>query len=165
MADKFDPGRGILLVNRAARQKGANGLALPLSRWMGIHNHHISNADVSSGSISLDNEVVHVEKAVQRGVLDTLWVPVFRDNNHFSLYKVDFRHRELFYGDSLHLNKPISEHCMLLAMYAERMLPGPPLRLSSHRLPVPLQQDGLSCGDIVLSTIATEVIGSPNGVT
>ena len=106
---------GILLINRVARQNGVSSLALPLSRWMGIHEPFVLNSN--NFLHVMDEEVAHIEWAVQSGILATLWIPVFHEGHHFSVFRIDLCEHMLFYGDSIAWQEPIREHCASISIY------------------------------------------------
>jgi Ulp1 family protease len=91
--------------------------------------------------------------------VDTLYLPVHVNGNHWTLLRLDLVSCQYAYGDSLSASPCVpSEVLDILVWLLNSIRPGENksvFTLSPQILEIPRQMDGFSCGIIVLSTIAS----------
>ena len=91
--------------------------------------------------------------------LDTVYVPLHINGNHWTLLQIDLNTWQYAYGNSLHLSaEALPEVIGLLNWWLNSLAPGSSLTPSIHRLIIPHQEDNSSCSVIVLSTLACKLI-------
>lgn len=99
-----------------------------------------------------------LDELIQGGHLDTLYIPVHVNGNHWTLMRIDLEERQYAYGDSLSPSaSPPREVLKTIFWWLDAILPSQqqlPFTISQRRLIIPQQADGFSCGIIILSTAA-----------
>jgi hypothetical protein len=103
-----------------------------------------------------------LDRSIMAGEVDTLYVPLHTLNSHWTLMKVDLANRQFSYHDSLHAHaQPPQEDLLLVTWWIQGLLPQDTLRFESCPwiTPLPQQHDTFSCGVIVLSSLASLILG------
>jgi Ulp1 family protease len=99
-----------------------------------------------------------LDQLIADGSVDTLYLPVHVNGNHWTLLRLDLVSRQYAYGDSLNASAVVPKNVLdILVWWLDAIQPGQSksaFKLSPQSLQIPRQNDGFSCGIIVLSTIA-----------
>ena len=94
--------------------------------------------------------------------VDTLYLPVHVNRNHWTLLRLDLISRQYAYGDSLCTSASVPHGVLdIIVWWLDSVQPGnneSAFTLSSQPLNIPRQTDGFSCGIIVLSKIAAALL-------
>lgn len=98
------------------------------------------------------------EMQIMEGNVDIIFIPTNRSNLHWLLVEIDVRNRTIFTRDSLssHTLLPIDMRNLLIDWLAI-LFPGELWAVESHMLP--RQQDGHSCGLVVITEMAHIALG------
>ncbi|KAJ6585790.1 hypothetical protein B0H19DRAFT_926943 [Mycena capillaripes] len=114
----------------------------------------LSNAHAAGGSYS-PPKLSPIDKAIQAGKVDTVYFPLHVAGNHWTLLKINLLSKTIVFADSLGGSAP-ADQIALVQWWLKSLLPDSPLfSLVPPDFPYPRQQDGHSCGVIVLSVLAT----------
>jgi hypothetical protein len=121
-----------------------------------LNNHRFARPE--SPYVSPRNRLI--DEKIQLHQLDTLWIPYFREPNHWTVIKVDLVLGQIMYQDSL---DPSSSHLpssalLALQWWLETLLPNITFSAAKADFMVPHQHDSHSCGIIVLSVISTNLL-------
>ncbi|KAJ7745879.1 hypothetical protein DFH07DRAFT_924502 [Mycena maculata] len=100
-----------------------------------------------------------IERAIKAGLVDTIYFPLHVSGNHWTLLKIDLIANTLAFADSLG-GSPPNDELALIRWWLAALLPDSRyFSLVPPDFPSPRQQDGHSCGIIVLSILATILLG------
>lgn len=101
-----------------------------------------------------------LDNRIRSRQLDTFWMQLHINRNHWTLMKVDLVSRTLMYADPL---SPSAQAPMgdvrIIRWWLETLLPGTPFCEVWPDFAVPTQHDSNSCGVIVLSILAAILLG------
>lgn len=102
-----------------------------------------------------------IEQRIATGSISFIFIPINIENRHWTLVKVDCATSTLAYGDSLdeRATIPPAIRTLLLHWLTDLL---PQARFTDAPLIVPQQQDGHSCGVIVMTEIAHHCLGLPS---
>ena len=104
-----------------------------------------------------------LDQLIIDGSVDTLYLPLHVNGNHWTLLLLDLVNRQYAYGDSLNHSATVSPNVLDILVWWLDVIQldrsKSKFTLSPQSLPIPRQNDGFSCGIIVLSTIASELLG------
>ncbi|KIO26201.1 hypothetical protein M407DRAFT_24532 [Tulasnella calospora MUT 4182] len=100
------------------------------------------------------------EQRIAAGSIQSIFIPINIRNIHWTLVKVDCPRSLLAYGDSLNRRAtiPPETRALLLRWLADLL---PQATFTETSLAVPQQEDGNSCGVIVMTEIAHHCLGLP----
>ncbi|KAJ7652490.1 hypothetical protein DFH06DRAFT_1331114 [Mycena polygramma] len=123
-----------------------------------LFSQSLANAHAAGGSYR-PRRFSPIDKAIQAGKVDTIYFPLHVTNNHWTLLKIDLVSNTIAFADSLGGSVP-SDKLALVRWWLKSLLPDSPhFSLVPPDFPCPRQRDGHSCGIIVLSMLATILLG------
>ncbi|KAJ7355749.1 hypothetical protein DFH08DRAFT_772956 [Mycena albidolilacea] len=96
-----------------------------------------------------------IEKAIYRGLVDTVWFPLHVSGNHWTLLNIDLVSKTIAYADSLYGLPPMEEIALVQWWLKSLLSISEDFSVIEPDFECPRQQDGHSCGIIVLSTLAS----------
>lgn len=100
----------------------------------------------------------NLDRLIQEGRLDTLYIPVHVNGNHWTLLVMDLERREYAYADSMNTSAVVPHDVLKsLTWWLDGVQTGqnlPRFTISALNIKMPRQLDSFSCGIAVLSTIA-----------
>ena len=106
--------------------------------------------------------LARLESHVQSGSVRQVLIPAFINNNHFTLFSIDFIRHTYAYADSLDADaRPPQEHRAALKNWAEHVADCEFRTNEFGSFRIPAQNDSFSCGVVVLSSIAAVMLGIP----
>ena len=101
-----------------------------------------------------------LDNRIRSRQLDTFWMQLHVNRNHWTLMKVDLVSRTLMYADPLSPSAQAPKgDVRIIRWWLETLLPGTPFREVWPDFAVPTQHDSNSCGVIVLSILAAILLG------
>ncbi|KAF8154377.1 hypothetical protein K438DRAFT_1508336, partial [Mycena galopus ATCC 62051] len=96
-----------------------------------------------------------IDKAIRAGNVDMVYFPLHVSGNHWTLLNIDLTTKTIAFADSLGSSLPLRE-LALVQWWLQSLLPdSSPFTLVPPTFLCPRQQDGHSCGVIVLSILAS----------
>ncbi|KAF8173724.1 hypothetical protein K438DRAFT_1920853 [Mycena galopus ATCC 62051] len=99
-----------------------------------------------------------IERGIRAGTVDVVWFPLHIQGNHWMLLRIDLIARTIAYADSLY-NLPSMEEVQLVQWWLKSILStSEEFVIVEADFASPRQQDGHSCGIIVLSTMASVLL-------
>ncbi|KAJ7176926.1 hypothetical protein C8R46DRAFT_1346848 [Mycena filopes] len=101
------------------------------------------------------SKVPAIDKAIRAGDVDVVWFPLHVSGNHWTLLKIDLNAKTIEFADSLHGLPPIDDIALVQWWLKSVLSSSEDFVLVEPTFPYPRQQDGHSCGIIVLSTLAS----------
>lgn len=105
------------------------------------------------------------DKAICLGSVDRVFIPAFVNGNHWTLVIVDCRNHTLSYFDPMHRNALApAEKLSDLRWWLDGLLPGHLWPVVPTPVVSQLQTDSSSCGIVVLSAVASLLLGYPTWV-
>ncbi|KAJ6570704.1 hypothetical protein B0H10DRAFT_1964583 [Mycena sp. CBHHK59/15] len=114
----------------------------------------LTNAHAAGGSYH-PPKLSPIDKAIRAGNVNTVYFPLHVSGNHWTLLKIDLMAKTIAFADSLGGSPPLHE-LALVQWWLQSLLPdSPPFTLVPPDFHCPRQQDGHSCGVIVLSILAS----------
>ena len=146
----------INLINRFAESDSIGCRALSLCEATGLHDLPEDGSRVTFPSLA------HLEHNIQSGNVTCILAPTFINNNHFTLFSLNFTDHTYAYADSLSsLAIPPEKHLNALTRWAHHVsgrlfMPEKPTSFN-----LPYQNDTFSCGAVVLSAISAIILGTP----
>jgi Ulp1 family protease len=96
-----------------------------------------------------------IEKAIRRRLVDAVWFPLHVSGNHWMLLKIDLVAKTIVYADSLYGLPPMEEISLVQWWLKSLLSIAEDFSVIKPDFKCPRQQDGHSCGVIVLSTLAS----------
>ncbi|KAJ7106130.1 hypothetical protein C8R43DRAFT_906282 [Mycena crocata] len=101
-----------------------------------------------------------IEKAILSQEADIVWFPLHVAGNHWTLLRIDLVAHTIAYADSLY-GLPPSEELALIQWWLQSLLGGSEFAVVKPDFPCLRQQDGHSCGIIVLCILASLLLHYP----
>ncbi|KAJ7032518.1 hypothetical protein C8F04DRAFT_958759 [Mycena alexandri] len=99
-----------------------------------------------------------IEKALRNGSALIVYLPLHVNGNHWTLLKVDLRNNNICVADSMRGGIPKAEIDLVKWWLASILSGSPSFNVVTPNIPSPRQQDGHSCGIIVLSILAAVLL-------
>jgi len=99
-----------------------------------------------------------LDRLISDGNIDTLYIPIHVNGNHWALLRLDLATHQYAYSDSRNSSALVPQDVIDILMWwlnaVQHCESTTAFTLSSQPLEIPKQIDGFSCGIVVLSTIA-----------
>jgi Ulp1 family protease len=99
-----------------------------------------------------------LDELISKGCLDTLFIPLHVNDNHWTLLQIDLTARQYAYVDSMNPSAHLSPAVLdTLIWWLDAVQPCEDIRpftISSQAIAIPCQLDSFSCGIVIPSTIA-----------
>jgi Ulp1 family protease len=99
-----------------------------------------------------------IERAIRAGIVDVVWFPLHVGGNHWTLLKIDLVSRTIVYADSLYGLPPIDELALVQWWLKSLLSISEDFSVIEPDFVCPRQQDGHSCGIIILSILASVLL-------